>query len=414
MKGRLLGRFSAAVLLAALAVVLGACRTAAPPPRPVRVPDPWPVPAGTLALTEAQRRGVYLALAAAERGDGEAAQRELRRLPGEHPAVRLTSLEVRFLLGERVGDEVSRFVEVQPDYVPLLVFAAQSLEAEGRIREALGPARRLLQALGDGEAARRVRQLESLVIGGAVEQAKAALANGDLERAITTASDALSLVPGAVSLLGVLASAYLAQGNVAAAARLVPSLPDDGEGLEMKGRVAAAGQQWDLAAELFARLPANHPGRCTLLEDARRRGRLAQAPPYVLRALSSANLTRAELAALVVWEAPTAAEAARGVVSVFEDIVNLSERRDVVTVVRAGVMDGDSVTRKFFPHRRVRARELVEVLERLAMVLGRPRPKWCGEVYQSGCVETPGEVVTGAVASGLLRQVAAGGSDKCP
>lgn len=409
-----MGRRAPAIPLALLAIVLGACRTAAPPPRPARVPDPLPAPAAAVALTEAQRRALYLALAAAERGDGEAARRELRRLPGGHPAVQLASLEVRFLLGEKVGDEVSRLAQEQVDYLPLLSFAAQSLHAEGRYGEALVPARQVLQSGGDGAAARRVRELESLVIGGKTAEARSALQAGDAARAIVVASDALSLVPGAVSLLEVLVSAHLAEGNVPAAARLVPALPDDAEGLALKGRVAAAGQQWDVAAEMFARLPAEYPGRCALLADARRRSRLVQAPPYVQKALSSENLTRAELAALVVWEVPAVVEVVRGAVSVFEDIVNLAERRDVVTVVRAGVMDGDGVTRRFYPHRRVRVRDLVEVAERLAMIVGRPRPEWCGDTRRSGCVETPGEVVTGGAASTLLRQVAAGGDDKCP
>lgn len=409
-----MGRFPPAIPLVLLAIVLGACRTAAPPPRPARVPDPLPAPAAAAALTDTQKKTLYLALAAAERGDSEAAHRELRRLPGDHPAVRLASLEVRFLLGEKVGEEVSRLAQEQLDYIPLLTFAAQSLQAEGRYGEALVPARQVLQAGGNGAAARRVRELESLVIGGKAAEARAALKAGDAARAITVASEALALVPGAVSLLEVLVTAHLAEGNVPAAARLVPSLPDDAEGLALKGRVAAAGQQWDVAAAMFTRLPAEYPGRCTLLADARRRSRLVQAPPYVQKALSSENLTRAELAALVVWEAPTVVEGARGAVSVFEDIVNLAERRDVVTVVRAGVMDGDSVTRRFYPHRRVRARDLVEVAERVATVVGRPRPEWCGESQRSGCVEAPGEVVTGSAASALLRQVAAGGDEKCP
>ncbi len=409
-----MGRLAPAIPLALLAIVLGACRTAAPPPRPARVPDPLPAPAAAVALTEVQRKALYLALAAAERGDGEAAHRELRRLPGDHPAVGLANLEVRFLLGEKVGEEVSRLAREQPDYIPLLTFAAQSLQAEGRYAEALVPARQVLQAGGDGAAARRVRELESLVIGGKTAEARSALQAGDAARAIAVASDALSLVPGAVSLLEVLVSAYLAEGNVPAAARLVPSLPDDAEGLVLKGRVAAAGQQWDVAAAMFARLPDDYPGRCALLADARRRSRLVQAPPYVQEALNSENLTRAELAALVAWEAPTVVEKARGAVSVFEDIVSLGQRRDVVTVVWAGVMDGDSVTRRFYPHRRVRARDLVEVVERLATVVGKSRPEWCGETPSSGCLEAPGEVVTGSVASALLRQVAAGGEDQCP
>lgn len=394
-------------------MVLGACRTTAPPAGPARVPDPLPAPAAALPLTEAQGKAIYRALAAAERGDGEGARRAMRRVPANHPVAQLATLEVRFLLGERVGDEAQLQTRAQPDYVQLLTFAAQALQAEERFGEALAAARQALHMGGHGTAARRVRELESVVIGGALNQARAALAGGDTARAIATATDALAVVPGAVSLLEVLVRAHLLGRDVPAAARLVPSLPDDGEGLELKGRVAAAGQQWDVAVEMYSRLPPGHPGRCSLLEDARRRGRLAQAPPYVQRALGSVNLSRAELAALVVWETPAVAERARGPVNVFEDIVNLSERRDIVTVVRAGVMDGDIVTRKFFPNRRVRGRDLREVAEHIAGVLGRPRPKWCGEEGRGGCVEPPGEVVTGAAAASLLRRVAAGGNEEC-
>jgi tetratricopeptide (TPR) repeat protein len=408
-----LGRYSSALVLVVVLTVLAACRTAAPPAPPTRVADPLPPPLSARPLTKSEVGAVYAALAAAERGDGVAARRALGRAPTNHPAVALALLEVRFLLGERVGDEAERLAQSQGDYRQAYSFAAQALQVEGRFANALAAARRALQLGGGTEEARRVRELEAVVLGGALELARAALASGDGEGAVTVAREALDLVPGAVSLLEVLVRGYLLTADVQAAARLVTALPDDGDGLELKGRVAAAGGQWDVAAELFARLPADHPGRCVLLQDARRRVRLRQAPPYVQRALGSTNLTRAELAALVVWEVPAVQEQARGAVTVFEDIVNLAERRDVVAVVRAGVMDGDPVTRRFSPHRRVRSRELMAVTERLVEVLGRPPLPWCGEDRRDACLEIPGEVVTGAAASALLRRVALEGEDVC-
>ncbi len=392
---------------------LAACRTAAPPVRPARVPDPLPPPPSARPLAAAEGEAIYRALAAAEQGDEAAARRAIGRAPAGHPAVALTLLELRFLLGERVGDEAGRLAQAQADYLQAHSFAAQALEAEGRLADALAAARKALPLGGEAGEVRRVRELEALVIGNALDLARAALAGGDGERAVALASDALDVVPGAVSLLEVLVRGYLLEGDVRAAARLVTALPDDGEGLELKGRVAAAGQQWDVAAGLFGRLPAGHPGRCALLQDARRRGRLGQAPPYVQRALGSANLSRAELAALVVWEVPAVTEHARGAASIFEDIVNLAERRDVVAVVRAGVMTGDTVTRRFLPHRRVRSGDLIEVAERLVEVIGRPRLAWCPEGRPDSCLEVPGEVVTGAAASALLRRVALGGEETC-
>lgn len=412
-RGTWLGRVYPTLALAVVVASLGACRTAAPPGRPTRVPDPLPPPPAARLLAEAEAKAIYRALAAAESGDAEGARRALVRAPADHPAVVLAALEVRFLLGERVGGEADHLAGAQGEYRQAQSFAAQALQAEGRLGEALAAARRVLHLGGDAGEVRRVRELESLVIGGALSLARAALIGGDPGQAIALATDALDHVPGAVSLLEVLVRGYLLEGNVHAAARLVPALPDDGEGLELKGRVAAAGGQWDVAADLFGRLPAGYPDRCALLQDARRRGRLAQAPPYVQRALASMNLSRAELAALVVWEVPALAERVRGTVTVFEDIVNLAERRDVVTVVRAGVMDGDTVTRKFSPQRRVRSSDLFEVAERLAAVMGRPRPAWCGEEGRDSCLELPGVAVTGAVAAALLRQSVVGGEEPC-
>jgi len=408
-----LGRCFPALMLAATLGGVAACRTAALPGPPARVPDPLSPPPAARPLAKQESQAIYRALAAAERGDGAAARRAMGGAPADHPAVALAVLEVRFLLGERVGDEADRLAQTQGDYRQAFSFAAQALHSEGRLAEALAAARRAMQLGGGADEARRARQLEALVIGGALELARAALAGGDGERAVALAHEALNHVPGAVSLIEILVRGYLLTGDVQAAARLVTALPDDGEGLELKGRVAAAGGQWELAASLFGRLPQGHPGRCGLLQDARRRGRLGQAPPYVQRALGSTNLTRAELAALVVWEVPVVQEHARGAVPVFEDIVNLAERRDVVAVVRAGILDGDPVTRTFSPHRRVRSRELMRVAERLVEVLGRAPVRWCGEERHDLCLEPPGEVVTGAAASALLRRLAPEGEETC-
>lgn len=407
-------RLRPALAHAVLVAGLLACRTAAPPPRPTRVPDPFPGPPATRPLSERERLAMYEALAAAERGDRVTAQRALRRTSSASPVLALAKLEVGFLLGEQVGEQAERLARAEPEYKQAWSFAAQVWQAEKRWAQALEMARRALQLGGEAKEALRVRELEALVVGGALERARAALGAGDADTAISLASEALAAVPAAVSLLEVLVRAYLSKGDVAAAARFTPALPDDAVGLELKGRVAMAGQQWDVAVEIFRRLPADYPGRCPLLEEARQRQRRAQAPPYVQKALAASDLTRAQLAALVVWEVPALAERAAGPVVVFEDIVNASERRDIVTVVRAGVMGADIVTRRFFPHRRVRPRELVEVVERLAAVMERPRPLWCDQEPPPSCLEIPAQEVTGEAAAAVLRRIGLRGDDQCP
>ncbi len=55
----------------------------------------------------------------------------------------------------------------------------------------------------------------------------------------------------------------------------------------------------------------------------------------------------------------------------FEDVVQLQERRDIVTVARAGVIPGDPIARRFGPNRVVSPRELAATLERLASGAGK-------------------------------------------
>jgi hypothetical protein len=192
---------------------------------------------------------------------------------------------------------------------------------------------------------------------------------------------------------------------------LVPGLPDTAEGLELKGGVAAALEQWDLAVDLYARLPADNPRRCGLLAAARRQLRLTNAPPYITEALAAKPLLRKSLAAIVAWEAPALATKTGSSVPVFEDVIQLQESRDVVTVARAGVMPGDPIAHRFNPERIVSPRELAATLERLGKALGRPALRWCSD-GDRGCLDLP-EVVDGEAAAALVRRVAGGGGDPC-
>ena len=175
-------------------------------------------------------------------------------------------------------------------------------------------------------------------------------------------------------------------GDAKSAAMLVPALPDTEEGIELKGQVAERLGQWDLAVDLYGRLPSSNPRRCELLRTAREQWRLVNAPPYLTRALGAKVLPRKGLAAILVWKAPELASQATGPASVFEDIVNLNERRDIITVVRSGVMAGDPVTRRFGAEHSVTPRELQAVLGRLATALGRRPLTWCDEDDQRVCV----------------------------
>ncbi|TAM52721.1 MAG: hypothetical protein EPN53_05660 [Acidobacteria bacterium] len=397
-------------LALAAMVVLAACRSTAPPPIR-RMPDPTGPPLAGAALTPAQLEAARAAVAAAESGQAAKGEERLRLLPEGHPVRALAELELRFLQGEAVLGQAEALAAANPGYGSAWGLVVVAARRQGDARAALPAARTAARLQPDAGWGPVAVELEGTVVGELVSRGRALLQSGDAAGALARAREALEVAPGVVTGRTLAVRALLALHDSRGAAGLVPGLPDTAEGLELKGNVAQALGQWDLALEFYNRLPADTPNRCELIAEARRRLRLSDAPPYLTRALSARPLRRAGLAAIIAWEAPGLAGKAAGAVPVFEDVVQLQERRDIVVVARAGVIPGDAIARRFAPNRVVSPGELAAVLDRLATALGRPAPRWCGGGEQ-GCLQLP-EAVDGRTAADLVRRVAGEGGDPC-
>ena len=359
----------------------------------------------------AQADAVRAAVAAAENGDFAAAEQTLLQVPPGHPVRALASLEVRFLRGEGVAGQALEFATSVPGYGSAWGFVVVAARHERDERGALNAARRAAELQPDAGWDKIAADLERTVTASLLGEASALLEGGDPRGGLARAREALDVNPNATDARILAVRALLVLNETRAAAELVPGLPDTPEGLELKGSVAEALGQWDLAVDFYSRMPADDPRRCAQLAAARRQLRLTNAPPYLSEALAARPLLRRGLAAIVAWESPTLAAKASGPVPVFEDVVQLQEARDVVTVARAGVMPGDSMARRFNPEGRVSPPELAATLERLGSVLGKPVPRWCSD-GESGCLRLP-EVVDGESATALVRRVCGGGGDPC-
>ncbi len=411
-KGRSVRGRAEALLLVVVVGWLGGCRTAAPPPAPQRLPDPAIAPPGFPPLSVAQSTAARKAIGAAERGDAAGARALLARLPAAHPSRRLLELELRFVGGENVLADAARLGTELPNWSAPWQLAALSGRRGGELARALEAARQAA-SLEPGSAAllALVHELEGAMVAESLVEVRARLERGEAVAALARAEQGLEAVPEAVELRLVAVQAALAAGRTERAAALSPALPDSPDALAVKAAVAGALGQWELAVALYERLPAGYPGRCERLAEARRALRLANAPPAVARALAAAPLTRRGLAVLLLWEVPTLVNFAQGPVPVFEDIVELPERGDILAVARAGVLRGDPVARKFGPYRSVSALEVVAVVERVASVLGTPAPRWCnGEAVNCTRLETP---VSGAEVAAILRRLASAGEEPC-
>jgi hypothetical protein len=328
------------------------------------------------------------------------------KLPPAHPVGRLVLLEARYVRGETVSGEALALAEEAGVYAAAWAMATVALRREGRDEEALTAGRRALELRDDAPNREAVAALEAAVAASGVREAAALLGRGEAAPAFARAHRVLELVPGSDEARILAARAALASGRTERAVELLPALPDTPAGLEVKGRVAESLGQWELAAELYERLPAEHPGRCELVAGAREQWRLSLAPPHLARALAEAAVTRRGLAAIVAWEVPSLAAKAAGPVPVFEDVVDLPEGRDIVVGVRAGVLVGDSIARRFGPRRAVTERELIACLSRLAQATGSAAPRWCDGTPGDGeCLARPA-TLDGMTVAGLVRAVA--------
>jgi tetratricopeptide (TPR) repeat protein len=393
-----------------VAVAATACRSTAPS-RIERVPDPLAAPVAGGPLMTAQAEAARGAVAAAEHGDFQTAEQMLREVPPGHPVWALASLEVRFLQGERVAGQALEFARTVPGYGSAWAFAVVAARQEGDVRGALTAARRAAELQPGQGWDKLAAQLEGTLTATLINEGTALLQRGDGAGALARAREALEVNPGASSARIVAVRALLMLDDTRAAAELVPGLPDTTEGLEVKGAVAEALGQWDVAVDLYGRLPSDDPRKCALLASARHELRLKNAPPYLTEALAANPLRRKGLAAIVAWEAPALATRANGSVPVFGDVVQLQEARDVVTVARAGVMPGDPIAHRFNPEGTVSPGELEATLDRLGRTLGKPAPRWCND-GRSDCLKLP-DPVDGESAAELVRRVAGGGGDPC-
>lgn len=369
-----------------LGLLLSSCATM--PPRKGVLPDPLAgkVPGGE--LTKSQRHVANAVVALAEAGRFAEAKAKLASLPEGHPVRELLQREVEYLAGEGpLWNEVAGLTEKYPNYQGAWELAVLVGEREGRWREAAAAASVLAKLVPHGPWAKRSETLRARFQAETEAQVKKLLQQGQFRPALAAAKALLVEFPESRSTRELAVRAALFAGEVEDAKLLVLPLPEEGAGLELKAEVAAAEQNWELAANLLRRLPPSYPGRCEKLSQAEEKARWLAASPRVRKASESERLTRAQLATLLIFYFPEVAGQTQGKVPLFEDVVGLPEQAEIIAVVRAGLLTGDPLTRRFFPDRPVASSELEAVLNRLAKFLGWGELAICGE--GPGCLSLP-------------------------
>ncbi len=298
-----------------------------------------------------------------------------------------------------------------PGYAAAWLTLSAAAEQNGDEKVALDAARRGASLWDAPRWQRRLAALENRLITGRLAQARDAIAAGDLSSALEKTTAVLQLEPGNVDAHLLRAQVLLAQGHPAEARAALDGIEETPQVIAMRGRIAEREHRWGDAMRLYTSLPPGFPGRREALTRAKNRWRISNLPAYVGEAINSKDLTRAQLAALLVDLVPEVDAMAGEPAPVLSDIVGLPEQREIIAAVRAGLVKADALEHRFFPSRQVSPAMVRHALDRLSHILGRPAPHWCPPaVPADGCLELSSPVSGQAVFRAMMPLLELGGS----
>lgn len=291
-----------------------------------------------------------------------------------------------------------------PDYAS--AWATLSIAAERADDEAtaLAAARRTASLWDRDRWSGRVRDLYQRWVDDRIADGNDRLANGDAESALELARRARELVPDERDATLLEARSLTELGRPDEAESILAPLANDPAALQIAAAIAEGRDDWMTAMDLYAALPADAEGRDAALRRVKLRWRLSVLPPYVHEAIASPDLTRSQLAAILVDLAPEIETLEGGKTPVLTDVVDLPMQREVLTAVRLGLMTADDLEPRFHPDRLATLDEVHTAIEALVHLVGWSEPVWCTEdMLSSDCIQLTNPVSGEALTDVVLR-----------
>jgi tetratricopeptide (TPR) repeat protein len=331
---------------------------------------------------------------------------------GPEPAARLALLQIAAIgRAPSALDELVDLCRERPGYAAAWITLSQVAEQSGHEDIALSAARRGADLWPEPTWTERVDSLERGWIDDRIARADRLVGAGEIDAALADIERALALDRERVDALLVKAEALHAGDRIDECLAVLDALGDEPKALLLRGRIAEERERWQEAMEAYSELPADHPERSQRLERAQIRWRMTMLPPYTKDAMSSAELTRGELASVLVATEPRLEALPGGSVPVMSDIVDQRGQREIITVVRLGVMTADEREHSFHPDRKVDASAARRAVDRARALVGLPAVHWCDgpDVIGSGCTPMPSPPSGGAVVDAMLEGVSGAG-----
>ena len=370
---------------------------------PADLPSPLSGP-GVGELKRGQQKKIHRAWQEFLAGDVAAARKKADRA-GDLVPTRL--LELQILLTEEdpaAFDGLRMLCESHPDYAASWVTLSFAAEAFGAESEAFAAADRGATLWPEPPWKERPARLYRRWVDDRIKRADQLLADGNSTEAASELEAARALDPERSDAAVMMAEILLGNQQVAEAELILSDFPDVPEVAFLRASTAEERGDWQSAMEWYSTLPAGYPGRAQGLERAQIRWRLTLLPAYARTSMTTSEMTRGDLAVVLVSVRPQLETLPGDRVPVMSDIVDHPGHREIITVVRLGIMSADRREHRFFPDTSVSMETVRDAIQRTRALLGLSAPIWCtdSDVVGSDCLSITPPPSGGAVAGAVL------------
>lgn len=389
------------------AVVIAVCAVgvvrATTPTAPDRLPSPLSGP-GVPTIKKSQHKKISRAWNELLSGNVGGALKRLSRAGDSIPAS-LLDVQIRLLQGDgEVVEELRHITDGHPGYAAAWITRSVAAAEMGAEAEAIRSAERGADLWPDSPWAARPGELRRTWIDDRVRLGDDLLAEGRDEDAWKAYSAARNLDPENPEAALGLARIHLADDRLDEAEPLLAIAGDLPDAVFLRGRIAERREDWHAAMEHYSQLPINDPRRDTALNRAKIKWRLTLLPPYAREAMTAEPPDRGDLAVILVSVYPRLETLPGDAVPVMSDIVDHPGHREIITVVRLGIMTADRRDHRFYPDRPADPATIREAVDRTRALLGLPARVWCGDrdVVGSECTSLSPPISGGAVVRAVL------------
>ena len=355
-------------------------------------------------VKKSQRKKIERAWRELAAGDLIASYNRAQRAADAVPS-RLLKYQIQLIEGKSdIVDELVSFCEAYPDYAAAWLTLSIAAEDTGLESTALGAARRSALLWSTPPWGERAADLERRWINDRIANAERLLEDGDSGAAMTELQTAKAIDPqrGDSALLE--AKIYFSTGQLDEAEALLAEISTLPDAMLLQGQIGEERGDWQSAMESYSSLPEDYPGRSVALNRAQTSWRMTLLPNYARAAMVTENLTRSDLAVVLVSVLPRLETMTGGAVPVMSDIVDQPGQREIITVVRLGIMTADRRGHLFYPDSEADLETVRQAVHKSRSLLGLSTPKWCTDrdVLGSGCISIPSPASGGAVVNAVV------------